>query len=944
MTLVLVHTLTNLFNTLIISLAMAGQSNFFVSPNGKGETCSQSAPCSIATAQSKVRSLNKNMPQDLTISFKGGTYTLSSPLTLGPSDSGFNGHNVIYTAAPGETPVLSGGYLVKDSWVLDNKDKNIYKAPVPKGFDTRQVYVNGVRAQRSRLLLQDSQGLGGGAVGFGNGWMLNIPDMSKWRNQKNIEMVSRLYWQQDRCPVNFIYAGSNELALASKNQFQPNIQNPLKFAGVGKQALVADFNADGKSDLFFVNPDAKGNLKNYVSLSKGSSFDTPSVWLPLQDSQTNILTGDFDGDKRADLLFPHLDAKARWHNSVALSTGTAFSQPRDWLPSQGQGTRIYVGNFDGDKQGTSDLLFTYTDGGGVWHNLVALSNGKSFQSAAEWLPYQGQGTQYYIGDFDGDGTSDLLFAWSDNFGVWHNSVATSTGSKFNGSVNWLDNEGLGKEYVIGDFNGDGATDLILRWTDGANITHNSIAFSKKDHFAEAIEFPLIANKDYHYLAGNFDDDPQHRSDIFAHKDQYVEMQNPCWLNANNDKHNIDHRMREGLNWIENAYEILSEPGQWYLDRSKNLLYYIPRADEKINQVKVVASQLDQLLVLSGNLNGSKPQFVQNVKFSNLVFSYATWLEANSSTGYAENQAGIHFGSNGNGEKTLGNISLSRTNNISLTGNQFLHLGGTALNIDQGSQNIQVIGNTFYDVSSGAVVLGDFWDGYQNDSHLQNKNLKFSNNYITQTGVEFESTVPILLGYTLNASVLQNEVDGSNYSGISLGWGWTQETSYAQGNLIQQNYIHDIMKTLSDGGGIYTLSNQANTVITGNNIENIGPLDHCPLNPAYSGYVGIYHDQGSTNYSVSQNVTRNNCGYWLMIQPGNHKNILNTNYVDIDQAWCNSAFGSSLQLCDYNHNDVSNLKVFGRNGTLPQGALDIVNAAGISGSYLYTKKIKRGAFY
>lgn len=30
------------------------------------------------------------------------------------------------------------------------------------------------------------------------------------------------------------------------------------------------------------------------------------------------------------------------------------------------------------------------------------------------------------------------------------------------------------------------------------------------------------------------------------------------------------------NWVENAYELLDQPGEWYLDRSGGFIYYIPR--------------------------------------------------------------------------------------------------------------------------------------------------------------------------------------------------------------------------------------------------------------------------------------------------------------------------------------------------------------------------------
>ena len=43
-----------------------------------------------------------------------------------------------------------------------------------------------------------------------------------------------------------------------------------------------------------------------------------------------------------------------------------------------------------------------------------------------------------------------------------------------------------------------------------------------------------------------------------------------------------------VTWIENAYELLDEPGEWYLDRSRHELFYRPRPGEDLATARVVA--------------------------------------------------------------------------------------------------------------------------------------------------------------------------------------------------------------------------------------------------------------------------------------------------------------------------------------------------------------------
>src|SRR5215472_3964243 len=97
------------------SALAATQTTFFVSPSGddtNSGTSSSSPVRTLARAQALVRGVNGAMTGDVKVQLTNGTYQLSAPLTLGASDSGTNGHNVIWTAASGARPVLSGAVRV----------------------------------------------------------------------------------------------------------------------------------------------------------------------------------------------------------------------------------------------------------------------------------------------------------------------------------------------------------------------------------------------------------------------------------------------------------------------------------------------------------------------------------------------------------------------------------------------------------------------------------------------------------------------------------------------------------------------------------------------------------------------------------------------------------------------------------------------------------------
>ena len=92
----------------------------------------------------------------------------------------------------------------------------------------------------------------------------------------------------------------------------------------------------------------------------------------------------------------------------------------------------------------------------------------------------------------------------------------------------------------------------------------------------------------------------------------------------------------------------------------------------------------------------------------------------------------------------------------------------------------------------------------------------------------------------------NEIYDCPYTGISIGWIWDDRESPARENQIVDNQIHHVMQVLSDGGGVYTLGRQPNSVIANNQIHDV------PLNAGRAESNGIFLDQGSTGFHVDSN--------------------------------------------------------------------------------------------
>ncbi len=111
-----------------------------VSPSGADTnpgTAERPLASLVAAQQAARRAVGR---EPVTVWLHSGTYYLAETLRFTAADSGTKAFPVVYAAAPGEEPVISGGQLLKLTWT-PYRD-GILQAKVPAGFTTDQLFVN----------------------------------------------------------------------------------------------------------------------------------------------------------------------------------------------------------------------------------------------------------------------------------------------------------------------------------------------------------------------------------------------------------------------------------------------------------------------------------------------------------------------------------------------------------------------------------------------------------------------------------------------------------------------------------------------------------------------------------------------------------------------------------------------------------------------------------
>lgn len=389
------------------------------------------------------------------------------------------------------------------------------------------------------------------------------------------------------------------------------------------------------------------------------------------------------------------------------------------------------------------------------------------------------------------------------------------------------------------------------------------------------------------------------------------MQQPAWDNNLWGYDTIEKPFHPDLQhlFLANALELLTQPGQWYLDAEKGKLYVHPAAGVDMATADVELPKVAVLVSVGNSLD--RP--VRDLTFRGLRFSYTTWLSPSGPQGYASQQSGSYLSGRAEAypddpiatcavgcpafesmrnewSQMPASVQVSAAEHITFDDNVFAHLGQYALGIGNdadanlsgvglGASDVSVTANVFTDCAGGAILAG----GVQRDAHHPadprqiNRQIVIRNNRIRSVSEDFRDNSAILSTYVEGAIILHNDLSDLPYDAIDIGYGWGMEDPGGNPNyrirmhgydwkqnlvyqtatthhdvVVASNRIHQAKKLFHDGGAIYNLSASPGTLITENYI-----FDN-------SGRIALYLDEGSRYITVRRNVVQDPNGEWLNI--------------------------------------------------------------------------------
>ncbi len=470
---------------------------------------------------------------------------------------------------------------------------------------------------------------------------------------------------------------------------------------------------------------------------------------------------------------------------------------------------------------------------------------------------------------------------------------------WDGKLRGLFVNGVRAEMTQGTYKGQGAWGHFTvkgnePWAETPGETLDGIQF-------DAVKLPVFANPADVELA-------QHRifnSMVLCARDMVVES-NHTIVKLQQPSGAIAATMAWGCNLkptgdfiVRNAYELLSQPGEFYFNRSMHRLYYIARPGEDVPHATIVAPLSEGLVRIAGDSTSDR---VKNLAFSGLTFAYDHWLleKVGDSRGLVGVQSlGLYtrFRADGNWHKDhydlcdlpQATVNVRNAENIRFERNRFTHLGsGVAVSLVNDVTDSAVTGNVFDDLSGNAVNLGHPTHYVIGGGPLFKPGVAgvcardvVRDNWIRRVSLDFQQEEAISGFFTEAADISHNDIAGVPYGGIALGWWWGNAeipaSKVPKNNTIAFNRIVDTQQLLpKDGGALYVLGVQPGGRIEGNYIQSNTRL--------------LYLDDGSADWTVTRNVldprdTRNigksHPGMWLHLWTTNiHDLTITDNFTTI----------------------------------------------------------------
>ncbi|WP_229898309.1 right-handed parallel beta-helix repeat-containing protein [Streptomyces finlayi] len=355
----------------------------------------------------------------------------------------------------------------------------------------------------------------------------------------------------------------------------------------------------------------------------------------------------------------------------------------------------------------------------------------------------------------------------------------------------------------------------------------------------------------------------------------------AWVGDNNRGSGLHGTYR----MVENVFEELTAPGEWFYDKAAGKLYVQPPAGVDLAKATVETAELRELVRVEG---ASAAAPVRNLSFTGFTFTQThrtlfsapyeklqlgDWAIARTGAVHLKNTAGVAVRDSlfdqvgGNGVFLDGYASRSE-----VTGSEFSH---------SGASDIAVIG------SPDAVREPSTWDNMRRTitdttpgpkSENYPRDIRIADNYLHDNGQFEKQTSGVQISMSRRVTVSGNTVHDGPRACIDINdgtWG---------GHLIEDNSLFNCVKETSDHGPINAWGRDRFWPLSADDATKKAYAKLDAMETTVIRHNRIWHDShwaidlddGSSNYLVENNLLLNG---GVKLREGFHRTVRNNVFVN-----------------------------------------------------------------
>jgi len=333
-------------------------------------------------------------------------------------------------------------------------------------------------------------------------------------------------------------------------------------------------------------------------------------------------------------------------------------------------------------------------------------------------------------------------------------------------------------------------------------------------------------------------------------------------------------------FVENVFEELGAPGEWYLDRKQGPLDAMPEENVDLFNAIVEAPVLERVV----EFHGSQRQPVQFINLSGFRIAHtaSTFLAAYEALRSATGQS---IG--------VGAVFLEGTDHYTIKECFFDSVGGNALFVSDSNRRDLIYANRFTEAGGSAICLVGSIQKLQGTNRPIPVDNLISNNLINDCDAFGKQIAGVFLSVSERNVVSHNHIYNMPRAAICVNDGW------GGGHVIEFNCVHDTVRETHDHGPFnswgqnrfWCMEQSHGNALHGSGYHE-GDASYAFYFPEEDGdatvirnnffreppsvhQLGIDLDDGSSHYHVYNNVC---VGIGIKLREGDYRHVENNIFV------------------------------------------------------------------